>query len=89
MQSIAQQKLEQFRPVAKGGSERSDDPPPSAKRSTFPGDCSRTKRWHYFNASFILSRVCLMQLVVGLYSLLSAVALSQPTVLKATKTSIY
>jgi len=30
-----------------------------------------------------------MQLVVGLYSLLSAVALSQPTVLKATKTSIY
>jgi len=74
MQSIAQQKLEQFRPVAKGGSERSDDPP-SAKRSTCPADCSRTKRWHYFNASFILSRVCLMQLVVGLYSLLSVVAL--------------
>jgi len=32
--------------------------PTGAKRSTFSAECSRANKWHYFNASFIASRVC-------------------------------
>ena len=69
MQSVSAQ---QCRPVARGRSESSDTPPfpgASAKRSiSLPTDCSCANKWHHFNASFILSRVCLVHLVVGLYS---------------------
>ena len=69
------------RPVAKEGAEQLDDPQhykmtPSIIRSTFSAECSRANRCHHFNASFILSPVRLTQLVVGLYSLSSVVALS-------------
>jgi len=54
------------RPVAKmGRSGRTT--PHGAKRSTFSAaDCTRANRWHHFNASFILSGVCLTQSVVAL-----------------------
>ena len=66
------------RPVAKGGGGWSGRTIllPALKCPLFIADSSCAKRWHHFNASFILSRVCLTQLVVGLYSLLSVVALS-------------
>jgi len=55
-----------LRPVAKGGQN-------GAKRSTVSAKCSHANRWHH-NTSFMLSQVCLTQLVVGLYSLLLLLA---------------
>jgi len=49
----------------------------SAFRRLFARYANRWQPWHHFNASFILSRVCLARLVVGMYVVLSLLCLKR------------